>query len=152
MMTNSVSRQIAAPPEKVWALVSDLTRMAEWSPRIERSEWTDGATGPKVGARFVGHVHQGPARYSRQCEITALEPGREVAFQTFIKGAPSVRWRYLFEPSGDGTKMTESYEIFTMPMFVNLMMKIPAMAEKNAKGTREAMALTLDRIAAIAES
>jgi hypothetical protein len=122
--------------------------MVERSPTLDGSEWLDGGTGSEVGARFVGHNHVGPARYSRECEITALEPGRELAFQTFFKGAPSVRWSYQFEPSGDSTKVTESYEMISLPRYVRVMLKIPGM---DAKDTGAGMALTLERIAAIAE-
>ena len=31
----SVSREVAAPPEEVFALVSDLTRMGEWAPEAQ---------------------------------------------------------------------------------------------------------------------
>ena len=67
------SRQIAAPAEKVWALVSDLPRMGEWSPENEGGAWADGATGPAMGATFdrpeqervpqvVDHRHSGCMR------------------------------------------------------------------------------------------
>ncbi len=49
---DSVSIDIAAPPEKVYALVSDITRMGEWSPECRSCRWADEATGPTVGARF----------------------------------------------------------------------------------------------------
>lgn len=152
MVKDEVSRQIAASPETVWSLVSDVTRMVEWSPVLVGCEWIGGAGGPEVGARFVGHNRQSGMRWSRECVITACEPGRELAFQTFFKGAPSTRWRYLFEPSGDGTKVTESYEIVSMPRYVRAVRKIPGMIEKGASGARAGMELTLERIAAIAES
>ena len=48
---DEVSTEIAAAPETVYALVSDITRMGEWSPETVRAVWTRGATGPAVGAR-----------------------------------------------------------------------------------------------------
>jgi uncharacterized protein YndB with AHSA1/START domain len=62
MVRDEVTRQIAATPEKVWSLVADATRMAEWSPVITRCEWIGDASGPEVGARFVGHNRQAGAR------------------------------------------------------------------------------------------
>ncbi|HBM56923.1 MAG TPA: SRPBCC family protein, partial [Acidimicrobiaceae bacterium] len=41
----SVSREMAAPPEEVWALVSDLTRMGEWSPEAKGGRWAGGVDG-----------------------------------------------------------------------------------------------------------
>jgi ribosome-associated toxin RatA of RatAB toxin-antitoxin module len=35
---------INAPPEKVYALVTDVSRMGEWSPECVRAEWVGGAT------------------------------------------------------------------------------------------------------------
>lgn len=45
---------IAAAPERVWALVSDVTRTGEWSPENVGGTWLDGARGPAVRARFRG--------------------------------------------------------------------------------------------------
>ena len=45
-----------APPEKVWELVSDVTRIGEFSPETFEARWTRGSTGPEVGAYFKGHV------------------------------------------------------------------------------------------------
>ena len=49
-----VTRTVAAPAEAVYALVSDVTRMGEWSPECYRCTWLDGGTGPRQGARFKG--------------------------------------------------------------------------------------------------
>ena len=49
---DEVSVDIAAPPERVYELVSDIRRMGEWSPECKRCSWARGATGPAVGARF----------------------------------------------------------------------------------------------------
>ena len=39
----SVTRDIAASPEKVWALVTDLPRMGEWSPENQGGTWSASA-------------------------------------------------------------------------------------------------------------
>ena len=51
-----VSLHMDAPPEKVWDLVSDVTRIGEFSPETFEARWTRGSTGPEVGASFKGHV------------------------------------------------------------------------------------------------
>ncbi len=152
MVRDEVTRQIAATPETVWSLVADATRMAEWSPVITRCEWIGDASGPEVGVRFVGHNRQAGARWSRECVITACDPGRELAFETLFRGAPSTRWRYRFEPSDAGTRVTESYEVVSMPMWVRALRKIPGMVERSRRDARQGMEVTLERIGAIAET
>jgi uncharacterized protein YndB with AHSA1/START domain len=69
-------------PERVWELVSDVTRIGRYSPETFEAEWLDGADGPAVGARFRGHVKRngrGPV-YWTTCTVTAAEPGREFSF------------------------------------------------------------------------
>lgn len=50
-----VSLTVAAPPERVWTLASDVTRVGDWGAECVGAEWVDGADGPAVGARFLGH-------------------------------------------------------------------------------------------------
>ena len=81
-MQDSVTIHMNATPEQVWALVSDVTRIGEFSPETFEAEWLDGATGPAVGARFRGHVkrnEKGPIYWST-CEVTVCEPLEEFMF------------------------------------------------------------------------
>ncbi len=55
----TVTRDIAAPPDAVFELVTDLTRMGEWSPENEGGDWTGDATGPALGATFSGKNRNG---------------------------------------------------------------------------------------------
>ena len=55
----SVTREIGAPAGQVWAMVSDLTRMGEWSPENEGGEWLRGAAGAQPGASFRGTNRNG---------------------------------------------------------------------------------------------
>ena len=45
-----ISRDIAASPEAVYAAISDVTRMGEWSEECHSCEWHEGFDGPAVGA------------------------------------------------------------------------------------------------------
>jgi len=142
--------EMTASPEHVWGLLADVTRMGEWSPG-NRCEWTDGAVGPEVGARFVGHNRQGIVRWSRVCEVTASDPGRDFAFRTFFKGAESTRWRYQLEPTPAGTLVTESYEVVAMPRWVQLLHHVPGMHAKARRDARSNMTSTLARLRSAAE-
>ena len=109
---DQVVLEIDAPPEKVYDLVADVTRTPEFSPEVRRCTWLDGATGPAVGTRFevVNKAGRGPAWKNRPLVIVA-DRGREFAFSRTEKAAGTLVWRYRFEPVGDGTRVTESYEV-----------------------------------------
>lgn len=138
--------QVKAPPDRVWAMVADVTRMGEWSPENVGGEWLDGATGPVVGARFKGHNKQGPAKWSTVATVTAAEPGREFAFSVAPTG---VTWRYQFLPSADGTEVVESYQLPPGPMH-RLLSDILGLLGRR-KQMEGGMQQTLERLKAAAE-
>ncbi len=110
---DSVTVHIAATPERIWELVSDITNTGRFSPETFEAEWLDGATAPAVGARFRGHVRRngrGPV-YWTKCIIVASEPGREFAFTVGEADKALNTWSYRFEASGDGTDVTESFQL-----------------------------------------
>ena len=76
------SIEISATPERVYGVVSDLTRMGELSPECRRVEWLDGATGPTPGARFVGHNRGGPVTWAREGRVVSAQQGTEFSFRT----------------------------------------------------------------------
>ena len=78
-MRGSVTVHMAAPADLIWDLVSDVTRVGEFSPETFEAQWLGGATSPEAGARFRGHVRRnsrGPV-YWTTCTVTACDPGRE---------------------------------------------------------------------------
>ena len=110
-VSGGASISIPGAPERVWDMVTDVTRMGEWSPETVRAEWLDGATGAAVGARFKGYNRRGKARWSTVCEVTEAVPGRSFAFAVGGAAKPETIWRYQFEPVGDGVKVTETFEL-----------------------------------------
>jgi uncharacterized protein YndB with AHSA1/START domain len=112
LVHDSVSLHIEAPPETVYALVADVTRMPEFSPEILKCRWIKGAKGPAVGARFVARnkVPRRPA-WNNKPVVTEVDPGRTFAFARTEKFAGTVEWTYRFEPDATGTIVTESYQV-----------------------------------------
>ena len=142
---------IDASPEAVYDLVAELTRMGEWSPECARVEWVDGATGPAVGARFVGHNRGGPfklMRWSRGGHVLVADPAREFAFATEEGGREGTVWRYRFEALEDGTLVTESYHVDWIPLWARIL-DVPT---NRAKELCEGMRHTLGQLKAAAES
>jgi uncharacterized protein YndB with AHSA1/START domain len=109
----SVTVHMAAPPERIWELLSDVTKIGRYSPETFEAEWLEGATGPAVGAKFRGHVKRngiGPI-YWTTCTVRECVPGREFAFGVGPSDKPLSIWGYRLEPSGDGTDVTESFDL-----------------------------------------
>lgn len=147
----SVTVHIAAPPEPIWDLVSDVTKIGRYSPETFEAEWLDGATGPAVGARFRGHVKRngrGPT-YWTKCTVIASEPGREFAFGVGPGDKPLSVWRYELEPSGDGTDVTES---FTLARTRLLRLYWALLGWTRGRTNRDGMRTTLERVKAEVES
>ena len=101
--------RIAAPAEELYALVSDVSRMGQWSPETVAGRWLGGADGPAVGARFSGANRRGWRRWSTTCTVVAAEPGRKFEFEVAFAVVPVSRWAYEFRPDGDGTVVTEAW-------------------------------------------
>ena len=101
---------MAAPPEKIYDVVADVTRMRELSPEVVESRWLDGATGPVVGARFrtKNKFSRGPA-IGNTSVITAVEPGRKISWSRTEPFGGTVEWTYELLPHPDGTEVVESY-------------------------------------------
>ncbi len=124
LTTDSVSVEVAASAEQVYDLISDMPRMGEWSPECHGVEWTGDATGPTAGATFIGRNHTGPGgriKWSRRGRVLTADRGREFAFATEEGGKEGVIWRYLLEPDGSGTRVTESYTVTKIPVWARIM-------------------------------
>jgi uncharacterized protein YndB with AHSA1/START domain len=142
---------MAASPEQVWDLVSDVTQIGRYSPETFEAEWLDGATGPAIGARFRGHVKRngrGPT-YWTTCTVTACEPGRVFEFGVGGLGDKPINvWRYELEPSGDGTDVTES---FALAPVIPVRIYWTLLGWARGKTNRNGMQTTLERIKAEVE-
>lgn len=140
--------EISASPERVYAVVSDLTRMGEFSPECSGVEWVNGSSGPTPGARFVGHNRGGPVSWSREGRVLSAEPGVEFSFTTEWRGHDSTVWTYRLRPTAGGTALTESYELRWAPWW---MRALDVVTFRNKQLARQ-MARTLDRLKREAES
>jgi hypothetical protein len=97
---------IARPADVLYDMVSDVTRMGEWSPICTACWWDEGA-GPRAGAWFTGRNELPERTWETRSQVVAAERGREFAF---VVGGAWVRWGYSFTPVTGGTELTESWE------------------------------------------
>ena len=148
-MRDSVTVRMAASPAQVWDLVSDITRIGEFSPETFEAEWLGDAVGPAVGATFRGHVRRneiGPV-YWTTCRVVVCEPEREFAFVVLGPGGKGLnRWSYRIEPGEAGTEVTESFELAG-----SLRAYWMVLGWARGRRNRQDMARTLERMKAVAE-
>lgn len=146
-----VQRTIAAPALRVWALIADVTRMGEWSPETTGCKWIRGATGPQVGARFVGKNRHGKRRWATLCIVTESLPGQRFSFRVGAGPVKIAQWTYDIQASGDNscvvTESTINLENKVIAKLGDLLTNTKNRAEHNRAG----MQLTLARLAAAAE-
>lgn len=94
---------IDAPPETVWAALTDLARLPARSPELVRMVRL-GRGAPSVGAQYVGLNRRGPVLWPTRNRIVAFEPARLLAWDTVTSGA---RWVYELTPDGAGTTVVQ---------------------------------------------
>jgi hypothetical protein len=102
----SESVVVARSPDELYDMVSDVTRMGEWSPVCKTCWWDDGG-GPRPGAWFTGRNEMPDRTWETRSQVVAADRGREFAF---VVGGSWVRWGYTFAPVDGGTQVTESWE------------------------------------------
>ena len=147
----TVSRDIKAPPEQVWAMVADVTRMGEWSPENEGGTWLGDATGPEPGARFRGSNRNGWRRWRTKATVVEADPGRRFSFRVTSFGLKVSEWGYTFEPTtADGCRATETWTDQRSRWFKPIAQLATGVSDR--VGTNRAgMAQTLERLATEAE-
>ena len=106
--TVEVRTWIDAPPRRVWELVSDIELMPTMSEELQSVEWLGGATGPAVGARFVGRSkHDALGQWATTSEVIECEPERVLAWAVEDPANPTAIWRFRLEPKEGGTELSQ---------------------------------------------
>lgn len=150
-MRAEVTVHMNAGPDQVWALVSDVTRIGEFSPETFEAQWLDGASGPAVGAKFRGHVkrnQKGPI-YWTTCKVTSCVPGQDFGFAVVAGGRTINTWRYRIEPAGAGSDVTES---FALPSTPATRLYWALLGRWRGRTNRAGMQRTLERVKAVVEA
>ena len=146
-----VSREIAASPEAVYAAISDVTRMGEWSEECYACEWHEGFDRPVVGATFDGHNRNGENEWTTQGKVIEAEPGRSFAFECSMMEFHFSTWGYRIEPTETGCRVTEWSENLLPDSAVELSQQISGIDDRSARN-RPTMSKTLERLAAAVEN
>ena len=101
----SESIVVAATPDELYALVSDVTRTGEWSP-ICKTCWWDEGPAAQLGSWFIGRNETPERTWETRSQVVAADTGREFVWEV---NNGWVRWGYTLESIDDGTRLTESW-------------------------------------------
>lgn len=121
-----VETVVDAPVPVVWSLVEDIGLPARFSAEFQGAEWLDGATGPAVGARFLGrNAHPVAGSWQTVCTIEDYEPRRRFGYA--VGGlsereheSPAATWRFELEPvSPDRVRVRYRARIGPGPSLLN---------------------------------
>jgi hypothetical protein len=167
----TASIEIDAPAERVYAMVSDITRMGEWSPECFGGTWISGTPGQR-DARFHGFNRDGDAMWTSECQVVTAAPGREFGFtvMAFCPGQPTgdtnwmggskpgdMTWTFSVEPAGTGCVLTQNHTMNVVSAFYRSILdgvpegkRIDALAHRR-QDLRQSMESTLASVKAAAE-
>jgi len=154
-MSESAARElraetvIDAPPATVWAALTDLRRMPEWSPELVRMVPLKPG-GLRVGQQYVGLNRRKAAVWPTRSVVAVLDPGRTLAWDTRSSGA---RWIYELSPEGSGTRVVQRRPV---PRGITLLSRAFAPvflggSDGHAEELEQGMAETLARLKAALE-
>jgi uncharacterized protein YndB with AHSA1/START domain len=123
-ITVSVSKAIAATPEEVWSLITDLPAMGRWSPENDGGDWIRGATGPELGAKFRGKNSWEGKSWKAPVTITEYDAPRRFTFQMRIGPFGGADWSFDIEPTPNGCNVTQMW----VQKETKFLMKVGALA------------------------
>lgn len=147
----SAAVDIDAPPERVWDLLTDLSRMPDWSPQC-RKMWVRGSDKTvRAGATTVNLNRRGLLFWPTRAKIKECVAPSRFAFKIAENGTV---WTYDLEPTATGTRLTESRRAPNgVSDLSNFLTRNVLGGTENFEDELEAgMRQTLERIKAAAES
>ena len=143
------SIDVDAPPATVWKLVTDLPRMASWSPQVVRRTFVRGPVG--LGTRAFHVNRSGWKVWPTRSKVVRFEPHRDFAFR--IKDNNTI-WSFTLEPTGAGTRVVQRREApnGTTRISDTLIRRVLGGQESFQGELRTGMRQTLRRLKADAEA
>ncbi|AZZ81453.1 SRPBCC family protein [Gordonia alkanivorans] len=138
-----------APPEAVFAIICDVTRVGEWSHECRGARWVGPENAAAPGVRFRGTNRSGIYLWNRSCVFTVVEPPRVLAWKTIglMGKIDSTEWRITLEPEAGGTRIVQAYDMLHVAPGFD---RIYWLLIKGHRDRRAALAEDLDRLAALA--
>ena len=106
----TVEIDIAAQPERVWELVSDINISARFSKEFQGADWID-SDGPKEGASFQGRNKRTDVNreWETKSWVAECDPPNVFAWNVNDRDEPSAKWRFELEKIPGGTRLRQRF-------------------------------------------
>jgi uncharacterized protein YndB with AHSA1/START domain len=140
---------MAGDPQKVYELISDVTRMAQWSPESAGGQWLTGEPGT-VGSTFRGDNRRPWMKWSTICTVIAADPGKRFAFTVQASGRPVATWEFDIAPRAVGCEVTER-TVDQRGLRYKMMSVLSTGLRRRSVRNRQTMQQTLDALARAVE-
>ena len=142
----TVSREIAASPNEVWDLITNLPNMGRWSPENDGGKWVKGSTGPELGAKFSGENSWEGKSWKAPVTITEFDAPRRFVFEMRFPFMGGSDWSFDLEPTSEGCKVTQTWVDRRRKALVVIGGKVSGVPDR-ASHTRMSMETTLEKLA-----
>jgi uncharacterized protein YndB with AHSA1/START domain len=144
----SATTDVEAPPDAVWTVIRDVTRMPEWSPECRRI-FTVGSPRSGAGTRFVGLNRRGWVMWPTLSTVVRFEPEKAVAWRTRESAAT---WTYELEPTATGTRLTARRDLDAFSPLTRYAAPLIGGAVGHDRELTDGLRLTLERIKSVVEA
>lgn len=104
--TLTASTEVRASADQVYAVISDVTRIPEWSPETRRAKWLS----PN---RFQAWNRRRLGRWRTVADVVEAQPGRRFSFVVQAMGGDWTQWTYFIEhgSTAGATRLTETFRM-----------------------------------------
>lgn len=106
-MTIEVEHRFAAPPDRVFAFLTDPGLTARLSPEVVEAAWVEEPVGPR--ARFRATNRRGGMEWTVTCHVLEWDPPYRFAWCVSDPSHPSSTWSYDLTPDEAGTLVRQRF-------------------------------------------
>jgi hypothetical protein len=146
--TLTASTEVQASTDRVYSVVSDVTRIPEWSPETRRAEWL-------APDRFRAWNRRRLGRWRTVANVVEAWPGHKFSFVVQAMGGDWTQWTYLIEPGSTAgtTRLTETFRMCVpLPFGVVVFERLFLFVGDRRSDLQANIDLSVDRIRRIVES
>ncbi len=146
--TLSASVELRASAEEVYAVISNVTRIPEWSPETSRAQWLGPDSFRAWNRRRLG-------RWRTDANVVDAVPGQRFSFVVQVMGGDWTQWTYLIEPGSTAgtTRLTEMFEMcVALPSSVALFERLALFVWDRRTDLQRNLEISVDRIRSIVEA